>query len=91
MAFHRCTIREPDGSLVCEGVSVTVEETAGGDVAWYGTVSVTHTIPLMPGPVYRITLDNGRSGEFTVRRNTMAGGERGTERAVSIFGTGPLS
>jgi len=91
MAFHRCTIHDATGTLVCENVSLTLEEAErSGAVEWYGTVSVSHTTPLMPGSTYRIVLDNGRTGEFEVRRNTMAGGERGTERAVAICGTGKL-
>lgn len=92
MAFHRCTIHDDTGVMVCENVSLTIEEAErNGTVEWYGTVSVSHTTPLMPGTVYRIVLDNGRSGVCEVRRNTMAGGARGTERAVAIFGTGRLA
>jgi hypothetical protein len=89
MAFHRCSIRHEDGSLVVEGVEISVEMSAGRDGAaeWHGTISVTHLIPLEAGKRYRLTLDDGRTGDFMVRRNTFAGGDR---RAVAIHGAGPL-
>lgn len=88
MAFHRCTISAEDGSVVCEDVTVTIEETEGdGASAWYGTVTVTHRVPLTPGRRYRMVLGDGRAGEFVVRRNTFAGE---TSRAVAIHGIGQL-
>ena len=92
MPFHRCTIHQEDGSLVAENVNLTIEEMDREGVRdWYGTVSVTHLTALMAGQRYRLTLDDGRTGEFMVRRNTFAGGGGGADRAVAIHGTGPLT
>lgn len=89
MAFYRCEICQEDGSPVAKDVTVSIEETTReGAKAWYGTITVTHLSSLMSGQRYRLILADGRSGEFTVRRNTFAGG---TDRAVSIDGTGPLA
>ena len=89
MAFYRCEICQDDGTPVAKDVMVSIEETTReGAKTWYGTITVTHLSTLMAGGRYRLTLADGRSGEFTVRRNTFAGG---TDRAVSIDGTGPLA
>ena len=88
MSFHRCAVCQEDGSLVCEGVTVALEEAGRDDpVAWYGTITVTHLTSLAAGQRYRLLLDDGRTGEFLVRRNTFAGD---TSRAVAIHGTSPL-
>jgi hypothetical protein len=89
MPFYRCEIRGPDGTSVAKDVTVSIEETTrDGATVWYGTITVTHLSSLMAGQRYRMILADGRSGEFTVRRNTFAGG---TDRAVSIDGVGPLA
>ena len=89
MPFHRCTINRADGTLVCEDVEISLEVSEGStEVRWHGTLSVTHQTELSAGGTYSMTLDDGRSGEFRVRRNTLAGGE---DRAVAVHGTGPLS
>ena len=89
MAFYQCAICLSDGSPVAERVTVTIEETNHAGVrSWYGTVTAGHLTPLSAGKTYRITLEDGRTGEFVVRRNTFAGGEN---RAVSIHGTGTLA
>lgn len=85
MAFHRCTVRRDDGSVVCQDVTVSIEVLESG---WHGTLSVSHTVGLVAGERYRIVLDNGRAGEFVVQRNTFAGG---TDRAVAIRGTDRLA
>lgn len=88
MPFHRCTICLEDGSTLSEDVTVVIEETErGGAKEWYGTITVSHRIPLTPGQRYRLVLGDGRAGDFMVRRNTFAGD---TSRAVAIHGTGPL-
>ncbi len=88
MAFHLCAIHEKDGTAVCAEVTVTlVEAGKQGGTGWYGTICATHLINLAAGQYYRLELDDGRVGEFRVRRNTFAGGE---DRAVSIEGTRPL-
>ena len=91
MAFHRCEICEESGTVVAKDVTVSIEETVRGDAKekeWYGTITVTHLSTLAPGQRYRITLADGRTGTFTVRRNTFAGG---MDRAVAIHGVGPLA
>jgi hypothetical protein len=89
MAFYQCGICLTDGSPVAERVTVSIEETdRDGGRSWYGTVTAGHLTNLSAGKTYRITLDDGRTGEFVVRRNTFAGGEN---RAVSIHGTGRLA
>jgi hypothetical protein len=89
MAFYRCEICREDGSPVARDVTVSIEEaTRAGERTWYGTITVTHLSSLMAGQRYRLTLADGRSGTFAVRRNTFAGG---TDRAVSIDGIGPLA
>jgi len=88
MPFHRCTIRQDDGTDVAQDVQVSLEETTReGVVEWHATITVTHLTSLVAGQKYRLVLDDGRSGEFLVRRNTYAGGEN---RAVAIHGMGPL-
>jgi hypothetical protein len=87
MAFHRCTILEDD-TVVCTNVDVSLEEVKDQEPArWYGTISVTYQAGLTAGKRYCLTLDDGRTGEFMVQRNTFAGGE---DRAVAFRGTGPL-
>ncbi len=88
MPFYRCEICHEDGSIVAKDVTVSIEETTrGGSRVWYGTITVTHVSNLAAGQRYRLTLADGRTGEFRVRRNTFAGG---VDRAVAIDGTGPL-
>jgi hypothetical protein len=87
MAFHRCTIQE-DGTVVCTNVDVALEEVEDQETPrWYGTISASHQAGLTAGKRYVLILDDGRSGEFKVQRNTFAGGE---DRAVAFRGTGPL-
>ena len=72
-----------------QNVDVAIEETIGDSVTkWYGTITVRHLTGLVAGQRYRLTLDDGRTGEFVVRRNTVAGGDN---RAVAVRGTGPLA
>lgn len=85
MAFHTCAIHQDDGTLVVAGVLVNVEETAAG---WHATLSVSHPTPVVAGERYRLVLDDGRSGPFRVRRNTVAGG---ADRAIACDGLGPLA
>lgn len=88
MAFHLCSICQEDGSVLVKSVEVAVEETEeGGGRTWYGTITATHLTALTAGQRYRLVLDDGRSGEFLVRRTTFAGG---VNWAVSIHGTGAL-
>jgi hypothetical protein len=88
MPFHRCAIRQDDGTVVADAVQVALEETTReGVVEWHATITVTHLTSLVAGQKYHLVLDDGRSGEFLVRRNTFAGGEN---RAVAIHGMGPL-
>ena len=88
MPFHRAAISQEDGSVVAQDVDVALEETnRDGVLGWYATITVKHVISLASGQRYRLVLDDGRSGEFVVRRNTFAGG---VNRAVAIVGTGPL-
>ena len=88
MPFHRCAIRQEDGTLVADEVQVALEETTReGVVEWHATITVTHLASLVAGQKYRLVLDDGRSGEFLVRRNTFAGD---LNRAVAIHGMGPL-
>lgn len=87
MAFHHCEICLDDGTVVAKHVVVSLEEQTGDTPGWYGTLTVTHHVLLEAGQKYRIVLDDGRSGEFQVRRNTYAGG---VDRAVAVRGHGPL-
>ena len=84
MAFHRCTIQREDGTVLVTGAQVNIEE---GAESWSGTIAVTHLDEVIAGGRYRIVLDDGRCGEFVVRRNTYAGGEI---RAVACHGEGAL-
>ena len=88
MPFHHCEIRRADGQTMAQGVDVMVEELDRGDgTAWHGTMTITHLTGLEAGQRYQLVLDDGRAGEFMVRRNTFAGG---MNRAVAIQGIGPL-
>ena len=84
--FHQCEIRDEKGDVVAREVRVALEERTGGS-GWYGTITVTHLATLAPGQTYRLTLDDGRSAAFRVRRNTFAGD---VNRAVAIDGMEPL-
>lgn len=89
MAFHRCAIHDESGTVMARDVAVSIEETTrAGAPSWYATITATDVAGLTAGQRYRIILDDGRTGEFRVRRNTVAG-ESG--RAVAIDGTGPLA
>jgi hypothetical protein len=85
MPFFRCTICQEDGSLIAQDVTVMLAETKRDE--WYGTITATDLISLGSGQPYLLRLDDGRKGEFLVRRNTSAGE---IERAIAIRGTGPL-
>ena len=85
MPFHSCTISRPDGSVVVAGVSLSLTDADGDE--WYGTLSVSPEAGMVAGQRYRVTLDDGRVGEFSVRRNTSAGE---LSRAVAIHGIGAL-
>ena len=88
MPFHRCVICQEDGSPLAQNVDVSLEEMQRDEVTeWYGTITATHLINLATGQRYRLVLDDGRTGEFVVRRSTFAGG---MNRAVAIHGMGPL-
>lgn len=87
MPFHRCEICREDGHVVAKEVTVMLEERREESPGWYGTITVTHLTSLEAGRRYRLLLDDGRTGEFVVRRNTFAGD---TNRAVAIHGASPL-
>lgn len=88
MPFHRCAICLEDGSVVAKEVDVALEEVNRNGVdEWFGTITVVHLASLEAGQRYRLILDDGRTGEFLVRRNTFAGG---VNRAVAIQGLGAL-
>src|SRR5512141_1005956 len=75
MPFHRCAIHKEDGSTLAASVDVMIEELErAGANEWHGTISTTHLVTLEAGQRYKLVLDDGRSGEFMVRRNTFAGG-----------------
>jgi len=89
MVVHSCAIHDEDGSVLATNVRLYLEEPTRDDVGeWHGTLSATSLAPLSAGRCYRVVLDDGRSGEFFVRRNTSAGGE---DRAVACHGNGPLT
>ena len=85
MPFFRCTICEPDGDPIAKDIMVTLAETERDN--WFGTITAEHLTSLTAGARYCLTLEDGRTGEFLVQRNTMAGHE---DRAISIRGAGPL-
>lgn len=85
MSFHSCTIYREDGAIVAEKVRVNVEEMAAG---WRATISASHLADIIAGERYRMVLDDGRAGAFSVRRNTYAGG---TDRAIACDGIGALA
>ena len=85
MPFFRCTICERGGDLLAQGVMVTLAETERDN--WFGTITAEHLKSLTAGERYSLTLEDGRTGEFLVQRNTMAGHE---DRAIAIRGAGPL-
>ena len=89
MPFYRCSICQDDGSPVAEDVTVVIEVTGRNpDSGWYGTITTTHLTSLDAGQRYRLRLADGRTGEFQVKRNALAGG---TDRVVAIGGIGPLA
>jgi hypothetical protein len=86
MPFYACTICNPDGSSIAEGVRVAIEDASAG--GWFGTITADALTGLTAGHEYRIVLGDGRSGVFRVKRNTVAGE---TDRAIAITGIGPLA
>ena len=89
MPFYRCLICQEDGSPVAESIQVVIEETTrGAGREWWGTITATAEAGLEAGRKYQLTLEDGRTGRFHVRRNTMAGGQ---DRSVAIIGIGPLA
>jgi hypothetical protein len=88
MSFHRCMICQEDGNVVVKDITVALgEQKPDAPDDWYGTITVTHVVPLVAGQRYQLVLDDGRKGPFSVRRNTFAGD---VNRAVAIIGLGPL-
>lgn len=88
MVFHRCEVWEQDRTIVKDIRVALDEDDRAGSQSWYGTMTLTEGAALIAGQRYRLVLDDGRTGEFTVQRNTSAGE---TNRAVAIRGAGPLS
>jgi len=89
MVVHNCAIHDEDGSLLAANVRLYLEETSREGVSeWHGTLAAIQLATLLAGRCYRVVLDDGRTGEFFVRRNTSAGGE---DRAVACVGNGPLT
>jgi hypothetical protein len=87
MPFYQCTICTEDGSQIAEDVRVVIETQEGGS-GWYGTITATQLTGLATGHTYTITLGDGRTGTFRVKRNTVAGD---VDRAIAITGAGPLA
>jgi 2-oxoglutarate dehydrogenase complex dehydrogenase (E1) component-like enzyme len=85
MPFFRCTICQDDGSPIAKDVTVMLAETKRDE--WYGTITAAHLTALGSGQRYILHLEDGRKGEFLVRRNTSAGE---IERAIAIKGIGLL-
>ena len=85
MPFFRCTVCERGGDLIAQGVMVTLAETERDN--WFGTITAERLTTLTRGDRYRLTLEDGRTGEFLVQRTTMAGHE---DRAIAIRRAGPL-
>jgi hypothetical protein len=86
--FHSCVISDADGGTVGSGIRIALEDEAHpGGAPWYGTITATDETELVAGRIYRIVLDDGRSGTFRVRRNTFAGD---VNRAVAADGIEPL-
>jgi hypothetical protein len=86
MPFYRCTICNEDGSQIADDVRVLIEVQEGGP-GWYGTITATQLTVLAAGHNYTITLGDGRTGTFRVKRNTVSGD---ADRAIAITGTRPL-
>jgi hypothetical protein len=88
MPFHRCMIRQEDGTVVARDITVALgDPKPDAPEDWYGTLTITHLVSLVGGQRYQLVLDDGRTGMFSVRRNTFAGD---VNRAVAIQGLGPL-
>lgn len=88
MAFYRGSIIRADGSPCAEGVMITLDPAdLDRKGEWRATVSSPQEVDLVAGQRYRLVLEDGRSGDFIVRRNTTAGG---TSRAIAIYGVGAL-
>lgn len=88
MVVHSCAIHDEDGSVLATGVRLYLEDETPDGGEWRGTLSAAQLAALSAGRCYRLVLDDGRTGEFSVRRNTSAGGE---DRAVACHGKGPLT
>lgn len=89
MPFYRCTVRGSDDAVMADDVMVSLEMGQGnGAGGWFGSISAEALTSLEAGQRYRLVLEDGRSGEFVVRRNTTAGG---ANRAIAIVGSGSLA
>ncbi|HXV86489.1 MAG TPA: hypothetical protein VD793_07305 [Gemmatimonadales bacterium] len=88
MVVHHCEVLDQDGNVLSRQGRIHLEEDRrAGEEDWHGTLSATDLQQLLAGQFYRVVLDDGRAGEFFVRRNTTAGQEL---RAVACHGRGPL-
>ena len=84
-SHHRCTISHSNGSVVARDVPLTLEETdQDGKPTWYGTLNSPQILLLTAGQKYQLKLDDGRTGTFSVRRNTSAG-DNSTSRHVGRY------
>ncbi len=81
-------ISRDDGTVVARDIELALDEgERDGSPEWWGTMMAPTLASMSAGQTYRIVLGDGRTGEFVVRRNTLASG---VDRAVAIRGMGPL-
>ena len=74
--------------VIAESVEVWLAKTGDGDSDWEGTFELPSGTHVDTGAGYRLELEDGRSGEFTV---TNVGGADDEPHRVAFYGTGPLS
>ena len=87
MPFYRCRVCQENGREVAAALQISLEERTGAE-GWYGTITTDHQTDLQAGHTYHLTLEDGRSGLFKVKRNTMAGD---IDRSVAVQGLGTLA
>ena len=87
--FMLATIFDEAGQVCVKDAKVSLATVdRNGRTEWYATVSASVGAPMMAGQKYKLVLNDGRSGECMVRRNTSVSTE---ERAISVWGMGVLS
>ena len=81
------------GEVLAEHVEVWLQESVdprSGIMDWDGSFAVPAGVFLEPGNLYRLMLEDGRSGDVIVSEIQISSGIRGQAIPIRFVGTGPL-